>query len=257
MGRDEEIVKSYEGWLGSSAGAWADRRECELIMSLLQPRIGERLLDVGCKTGHHLAHFKRKGCTVTGVETSPVILEAARKKMGEQADLYRGDCDDLPFSDNEFDIVTMITFPEKAVDIRKAVSEAIRVSRNRVFLGVLNRMSLSAPSLRKAGSICAPIESVSYYFGPFSLIRMVKHIMGDIPVLWGSVIFLPLSWYPAAGLYEEKIPLLKNPFGAFVGISFPVVFSRRTLQKPIKNSLKTPLRGSDHVPGTATREIKQ
>ncbi len=257
MGRDEEIIRSYERWLTSSTGAYTDRRECELVMSLLQPQTGERLLDVGCKTGHHLARFKRKGCTVTGVETSPFILEAAREKMGKQADLYRGDCDDLPFSDNEFDIVTMITSLEKAGNIRKAVSEAIRVSRNRVFLGVLNRMSFSASTLRKAGSICAPMESVTYFLGPFNLISMVKHIMGDVPVRWGSVIFFPLSWYPAAEQIEEKISPMKNPFGAFVGVSFPVVFTRRTLQKPIKNSIKTSLGGNERVPGTATREMKE
>lgn len=231
-----------------------DRRERGLIMSLLSPKPGEKLLDSGCKTGHHLAYFKRKGCNVTGVEKSRFILDAAREKMGSRADLHRGDLEDLPFSDNEFDIVTLITSLETVHNPAKALGEAVRVSRGRVFVGVLNHLSLCAHSLLKEGALCnddKPIQS----FGPYNLIRMVKSVLGSVPVQWGSVVFFPSFCYPLAEGAEEKIPTAKNPFGAFLGLSFPVTYSHRTIQDPLKANLNERLRTESRVPGTASREM--
>jgi len=90
-----------------------DRREKELIQSLLKPMDGERLLDVGCGAGEHLRFFREKGCSVTGTDPSQHMLDMAREKLGQRADLCPGNCEDLPFSDNEFDIVTLL-FPYSA-----------------------------------------------------------------------------------------------------------------------------------------------
>jgi ubiquinone/menaquinone biosynthesis C-methylase UbiE len=254
MSRNEKIVKSYEQWLRSSAGAYADRRERELIMSLLSPQPGERLLDSGCKTGHHLSYFKRKGCDVSGIENSQYMLDAARERMGSRADLHRGDLEDLPFSDNEFDIVTLITSLESVHRPARALSEAIRVCRGRVFVGVLNHLSFSAHSLIKAGSLCTD-EKPIHSFGPFNLVKMVKSVVGKVPVLWGSVIFFPSFLYPLAEAAEEKIPSARNPFGAFLGISFPATYVLRTIQDPVKAKLNERLRTESRVPGTASREM--
>lgn len=73
------------------------------------PREGMVVLDVGCGTGIHLEHYKRTGCTVFGIDLSPSMLQVARHRLGESVNLYLGDASNMPFADNEFDLIVMST----------------------------------------------------------------------------------------------------------------------------------------------------
>src|SRR3989304_7827873 len=79
------------------------------------------------------------------------MLAIARQKLGGKAELYPGRAEELPFPDNEFDIVSLITTLEFTDDPAKAIGEAIRVSRGRVFLGVLSGCSFKALHRRFGG----------------------------------------------------------------------------------------------------------
>ena len=48
------------------------------VVSLLDPRAGERILDVGCGTGHLTAQIAASGANVTGVDRSGEMIAAAR-----------------------------------------------------------------------------------------------------------------------------------------------------------------------------------
>lgn len=234
----EELAKSYDRWLDTPIGRYMDAREKKLISDLLSPRPGERILDVGCGTGHHLLFFLESGCHVSGVEPSAPMLDAARLKLGGRADLRTGFAESLPFSDDEFDAVTMITSLEFCADPAAALREAIRVSRNRVFLGVLNRYSLLGGCRKMKSCVMPSLYGDARFYGIHELLAMIGSLLGPIPAHWGSVLFLPRSFYAFAGGLEEKIPMRKNPFGAFLGIVFPVVYRYRTLQDPVRDSFK-------------------
>ncbi|MDI6776680.1 MAG: class I SAM-dependent methyltransferase [Syntrophales bacterium] len=233
----EEIARSYDDWLQTPIGCYIDGREKELILALTVPRDGERLLDVGCGTGEHLLLFREKGCDVTGIEPSPFMLEVAKQKLGNRADFHKGKAEDLPFSDNEFDIVTLITSLEFADDPEKAISEAIRVSRDRVFLGVLNKYSLLGAQ-RRLKLFGPSVYHSARFFHIAELTTMVRNQLRGVHIKWGSVIFLPYGCYKFARVMEESIPVMKNPFGAFVGLSFPVTFMYRTVQDIIRKPFK-------------------
>ncbi|MFN8532716.1 MAG: methyltransferase domain-containing protein [Dehalococcoidia bacterium] len=47
------------------------------VVDLLEPRSGERILDLGCGTGHHAAEFAAAGCLVEGIDSSPAMIERA------------------------------------------------------------------------------------------------------------------------------------------------------------------------------------
>src|ERR1700693_890535 len=48
------------------------------VVSLLEPRAGERVLDLGCGTGHLTAQIAESGAHVTGVDRSAEMVAAAR-----------------------------------------------------------------------------------------------------------------------------------------------------------------------------------
>jgi demethylmenaquinone methyltransferase/2-methoxy-6-polyprenyl-1,4-benzoquinol methylase len=67
------------------------------------------VLDIGCGTGAYLEHYQRAGCNVSGIDQSPSMLQVARNRLGESADLYMGDASNMPYQDKEFDLIVMST----------------------------------------------------------------------------------------------------------------------------------------------------
>ena len=66
------------------------------------------LQDAGCGTGAMLSLFQ-KDCpdrNYTGVDLSKKMIEVARAKQMEGIHFVAGDCEDLPFPENSFDVVT-------------------------------------------------------------------------------------------------------------------------------------------------------
>lgn len=232
----------------SQAGYYIDRREKDLIQRLLKPVDGERLLDMGCGPGNHLRFFRGKGCDITGVDPSQHMLDLARKNLRGRAELCPGDYGDLPFSDNEFDIVTLI-FPDPACNFQNAIDEAIRVCRGRIFFGTANRYSSAwAHGMEKATSFRdARPSSIP------EMIRLIRSTLPGTTIKWGSTIFFPPKWYPFVSSIEERIPVMKNPFGSFIGLTFPVTYNRITVQDPLVNASKVNAKGGYPAPGAARR----
>jgi len=237
-------------------GRYLDGRIKSLILDLTAPRAGERLLDVGCGSGEHLGLFRRKGCDVTGIDPSSLLLDQASQQLHSRAELRLGRAEDLPFSDNEFDIVTLIASLEFTSDPGLAVAEAIRVCRGRVFIGVMNRWSLIGSQGRLPGLFNPQCHTINRFFHLASLTAMIRRQLPGVRIQWGSVIFLPWSWYDFATGMEERIPVMNNPFGAFFGLAFSVTFSFRTIQDVIREPVALSPDGRRPVPGVV-REFKK
>ena len=68
---------------------------------------GNRLLDVGCGTGKSFLPMLARGWDVVGCDISPSMLEVARAKVGDAAQLHVADMRELP-EFGEFDLVWAI-----------------------------------------------------------------------------------------------------------------------------------------------------
>jgi ubiquinone/menaquinone biosynthesis C-methylase UbiE len=67
---------------------------------------GRRILDVGCGSGPLSAALHARGAEVTGLDVSAAMIDLARQRLGEEADLHVADLGTpLPFADAEFDDV--------------------------------------------------------------------------------------------------------------------------------------------------------
>jgi SAM-dependent methyltransferase len=71
---------------------------------------GSRLLDVACGTGLSFIPMLDRGWTVTGCDISPAMLDLAREKAGERADLLEADMRELPDL-GEFDLIWAVNDP--------------------------------------------------------------------------------------------------------------------------------------------------
>jgi len=71
---------------------------------------GNRLLDVACGTGFSFIPLLERGWSVTGCDVSAAMIEAARAKVGERAELVVADMRELPVL-GEFDLVWTINTP--------------------------------------------------------------------------------------------------------------------------------------------------
>jgi len=250
-----EEATAHNDWRATPRGRYLDGRIKSLILDLTAPRAGERLLDIGCGSGEHLCLFRRKGCDVTGIDPSPFMLDLARQRLEHRVDLHQGRAEDLLFSDNEFDIVTLITSLEFTDDPGRAVAEAIRVCRGRVFIGVMNCYSAIGAQGRLMNLFNSPIDKKARHFHLASLTAMIRSQLQGVRIQWGSVIFLPRGWYGFGAGMEERIPVMNNPFGAFLGLSFSVTFSFRTIQEVIREPAPLSAEGRRPVPGVV-REAK-
>jgi trans-aconitate 2-methyltransferase len=74
-----------------------------VLLELLAPRPGERILDLGCGTGHLTAQIAAAGAEVVGLDLAPTMIEQARRTYA-QLRFVTGDARDFAF-DQPFDAV--------------------------------------------------------------------------------------------------------------------------------------------------------
>ena len=76
------------------------------MLALAGEVAGRRILDVGCGSGPLFAALRDRGAIMTGFDKSAAMLELARRRLGDDADLQVADLGSpLPFPDSTFDDV--------------------------------------------------------------------------------------------------------------------------------------------------------
>lgn len=98
----------------------------------LDPRPGERVLDLSTGTGWTSRCVARRGATVTGVDIATPLLAVARRKAAAEGlpIAYRlGDAEGLPFEDGAFDAVVSTCGVMFASRPEAAATELARVCR--------------------------------------------------------------------------------------------------------------------------------
>lgn len=230
MGRvfTRKDAEKIEAWYSSRPGREVFRLQKELTLNLLKPEPGWRLLEVGSGTGRLLQFFRREGLAVTGIDPSPEMLELAARRLGGRIDLHQGRAEDLPFEDDEFDVVILITSLEFIDDPLAALAEAFRTARRKVFIGVLNSLSLTALGRRLQGLFSPTSYSEARFYNLWRLSGMIRSTAGPCRIDWASAGLLPLFLSWRAPGFEASPLVRKSPFGAFLGLSATVSPTWRT-----------------------------
>jgi ubiquinone/menaquinone biosynthesis C-methylase UbiE len=215
---NEKIAQSYDRWAETPQGRKAYGLEGELILRLAQLSAGQRILEVGCGTGAHLLFFQGEGFAVAGVDISPPMLRVTRQKLGKKARVCLGDAENLPFKGKSFDCVALITTLEFIPDPERAVREALRVSRGKVLLGVLNTYSFLGMKRRLTGMFHPSIYDHAQFYSIWELRRLIRRAIPEAVFDWASVLILPMGWQQYLARLERRLSLRRNPLGAFLGV---------------------------------------
>jgi ubiquinone/menaquinone biosynthesis C-methylase UbiE len=239
---DFSEAKSYEQWFNRPQNKAAFDLETQLMRDLLQPMRGESVLDIGCGAGACLSALLEMGLQVTGLDPSTYMLDISLEKMGNRVELYRGFrvelyrgfAEDLPFDDNSFNYSCLFTTLEFVDDPVKALREAFRVTKDRVFIGVFNRYALKGIQRRVKGIFSPTIFNHAQFFSVWELKQMIRSIIGQVPVSWRTVCQLPIPSGKLVYNLEQSKIIQRCPFGAFAGMVVVLVprFKTRPLAAP-------------------------
>ena len=239
---DFKDARSFEQWYNDPRNGFAADMQNRLMLDMLKPARGETILEIGCGTGMSLRPFIEIGLGVTGLEPSPYILDIARKNLGNRVDLHRGFAEDLPFDDNSFYHACFMTTLEFVENPAKAIEEACRVAKDRLFIGVLNRYAIKGIQRRVKGVFTETIYNRARFFSVWELKQILRTILGDVPVYWRTVFQLPTTPGRFLSSFEKSWIVQRCPFGAFVGISVTLVPRYKTrpldLRLPTKQTIK-------------------
>jgi SAM-dependent methyltransferase len=227
-------AEGHEKWFSTPQGQRALAFEQGLFRKIWTPGSIQRVLEVGCGSGIFLEWFKSQGHMVAGLEPSSSSLELARRRLGPKVRLDQGFAENLPYEDNEFDTVALITTLEFVDDPYLALKEACRVARRNVLLGVLNKFSMGRLHYGIQRFWKDSIYSRARFFSVFQLRSMSTRILsGAIPIEWRTCFSLPLPFLRYIHLMERTPLLQRHPFGHFIAMRVDMRCRVRTLQTPV------------------------
>ncbi len=188
----DDWPERYEAWFATPIGRLVKDTECRLILEMLSPGEGERILDAGCGTGVFTLDYLAAGAHVVGLDISePMLALAVAKASGYPFVAVQGDMLALPFEDDHFDKAVSVTALEFIEDARKAVDELFRVTKpgGLVVVGTLNALS------------------------PWAARRRAKTEQGQRHILEGAFFRSPdelLALGPAGGTAKSVVHFQKN-----------------------------------------------
>lgn len=98
------------------------------VLQALEPRPGQRILDIAAGTGTSSVPLRAAGAEVVSADFSLGMLRQGQRQYPD-LDFSAADATQLPFADDSFDAVTMSFGFRNVVDSAKALGEFLRVTK--------------------------------------------------------------------------------------------------------------------------------
>jgi SAM-dependent methyltransferase len=121
--------------------AWNTVFPCELLCEAVGLRAGQKVLDVATGSGNAALSAARRGCEATGIDYVPALIDRARERAAVErlpARFKVGDCEEIPFPGESFDVVLSVYGSMFAPNQEKTAQELIRVCRPGGRIGMAN-----------------------------------------------------------------------------------------------------------------------
>jgi demethylmenaquinone methyltransferase / 2-methoxy-6-polyprenyl-1,4-benzoquinol methylase len=147
--KKEQVAKMFDNisgrydFLNHFLSLGIDKGWRRRAINLLRPIDPKQILDVATGTGDFaIEAMSLSPERITGVDISEGMLEIGRKKilkreLGDKIELLKGDSENLPFLENNFDAVTVAFGVRNFENLEKGLQEILRVMRPGAMLVVL------------------------------------------------------------------------------------------------------------------------
>ena len=132
-GADDARRRPARGGARGVTDVWSERAEAfrqsathregpdlDLVVDWCEPGEGVNALDVATGGGHVARRLREAGCDVVSVDPAPGMQPTVVARA-----------EDIPFADDSFDVVACRIAPHHFEDVRAAIAEMARVSRDR------------------------------------------------------------------------------------------------------------------------------
>ncbi|MBB5957005.1 ubiquinone/menaquinone biosynthesis C-methylase UbiE [Saccharothrix tamanrassetensis] len=232
---DVAVENDYDGF----AEAYAAENETSLInayyarpaiLDLAGDVAGRRILDAGCGAGPLSAALRDRGAIVAGFDRSTKMVELARQRLGDDADLRVADiAGPLPYPDAAFDDVVAALVLHYLEDWTAPLAELRRVLKpgGRLIV-VVNHPVILKMEQREADYFAISKWSSEYTFNGQKAVltywHRPLHAMTDAFTAAGfrtAVISEPHPAPEARELFSDE--LARFPSGAFLSFLFFVL----------------------------------
>lgn len=224
---DYQDARQYAQWLDMDRHHDAALRQARLLLKLMKPAYGDRIVEIGCGTGEILAHIEtlKPGFDLTGLDASTYMLDLASERLGEGVDILKGEAEELPFDDNSFNCAVVNLTLEFVDDPSAVIAEAARVAKDRLYIGFFNRLSLGAMPLGK-GLHGNPVFSKAKFLSTWEIRQAVRGILGKVPIASRTITYHPPTGGHLLGRLFHRLP-----YGAYTGMGITLVprFTTRPL----------------------------
>jgi ubiquinone/menaquinone biosynthesis C-methylase UbiE len=228
----EGLTDSYARWRSSRLGQITDALERQLLFELLGPVADKTLLDVGCGDGELASKLARSGAIVTGVDTDPAMIAAARRRAEVediQLHLVEGRAETLPFDGAVFERVVAVTVLCFIRDAERAIGEMARVLKpgGQLVIGELGRWSWWATHRRIRGWLGDPTWRVAKFRTAAGLRRLARAAGLDVVEARGAV------HYPPCGLAAQALAPVDLRIGrqTTLGSTFIAISATKPIEK--------------------------
>lgn len=100
----------------------------ESLMKKIKSVNPKKLLDVGCGTGTMISMLAEdKNISLAGIDLTEEMLNVARERLGNRAELKLGDSENLPWDNNSFDTIICSNSFHHYPEPMKVLNEMLRV----------------------------------------------------------------------------------------------------------------------------------
>jgi len=140
--------------MGAALSFGQDPRWRRALIDAIDPRPGQRILDVATGTGLVARGLARRGASVVALDQSEQMLAGARARLGKHPRLasritfLQGQAERLPFADAEFDALTFTYLLRYVDDPAATMRELARVLKPGARIGMVEFGVPDAASLR-------------------------------------------------------------------------------------------------------------
>src|SRR3989344_2823779 len=191
--------KKYDSERSTNYHNFVRNLELEKIFKLAKEK---NVLEVGCGTGLVLEKVSKIAKSAKGIDLSSGMLNNAKKK---RLDVKQASATNIPFKNNQFDVVYSLKVLPHVADIKKALEEMSRVTKKN---GVLILEFYNPLSMKFITNRFMDYTFRNRTFSRYDTINDIKIILPEnmkIEKVYGIRIFTPFG-------FVYGIPLISNIF---------------------------------------------